>query len=348
MANPTGELLACQPYAGAKTKIPDVGLGQGPNVVYGLPDQFGLSPGSKIACDNLFTNFDLLDHAAEREWGVLGTVRQNRIVGVPLPSKKDAAKSMVRGTMKATYDENICLIVWRDSQPVYVASNFCLPDPVGTCRRFAGSLKGYMDFPCPAMVLQYNKAMGGVDLLNQSTKCYRVQTRLKKWYWALYTWYLNVQMVQAWRLYRFTMKTRFELALEEERVADAVFEESLQGVPNLLKVARRKEREEEKKRRRKEEKKKEEMPLLDFVREVVELILDKHSEVNKKITARLSTARLSDASHNSMRFDMSRPHLVIKSVITGRCRVCNKRSLYRCETCAVCLHPDCFKDYHSP
>ena len=71
LASPTGELLAVQPYAGAKTKIPDVGLGQGPNVVYGLADQFGLAPGSKIACDNLFTSFDLLDHAAEREWGVI-------------------------------------------------------------------------------------------------------------------------------------------------------------------------------------------------------------------------------------------------------------------------------------
>ena len=72
MANPAGELLAVQPYAGAKTMIPDVGLGQGPNVVYGLADQFDISPGSKVACDNLFTSFDLLDHMTERGWGVLG------------------------------------------------------------------------------------------------------------------------------------------------------------------------------------------------------------------------------------------------------------------------------------
>lgn len=59
------------------------------------------------------------------------TVRQNRIVGVPVPAKKDAAKAMERGSMKATYDDNVCLIVWRDSQPVYMASNFAGPDPVG-------------------------------------------------------------------------------------------------------------------------------------------------------------------------------------------------------------------------
>ena len=52
-----------------------------------------------------------------------GTVRQNRTVGVPLPTKTEAARSMIRGTMKATYNDEICLAVWRDSQPVYLASN---------------------------------------------------------------------------------------------------------------------------------------------------------------------------------------------------------------------------------
>lgn len=75
LATPAGELLAAQPYAGAKTMIEDVGLGQGPNVVYGLCEQFGLSTGSKVACDNLFTSFDLLEHMAERDWGVLGEYR---------------------------------------------------------------------------------------------------------------------------------------------------------------------------------------------------------------------------------------------------------------------------------
>jgi len=72
MATPTGQLLACQPYGGAKTKIPDQGLGQGPNVVLGLAEQRELKEGSKVACDNLFTSFDLLDHMGEHGWGVVG------------------------------------------------------------------------------------------------------------------------------------------------------------------------------------------------------------------------------------------------------------------------------------
>lgn len=325
MATPNGELLACQPYAGAKTQIPDVGLGQGPNVVVGLAEQFGLSPGSKISCDNLFTNFDLLDHLAEKKIGVIGTVRQNRIVGVPLPAKKEAARIMKRGQIKTVYDEKLCLTCWRDSQPVYMTSNFCGPDPIGACKRYSAPDKKYIEVPCPNIVLQYNRTMGGVDLLNQSQKNYRVNIRIKKWYWPFYGHYLNVQMVQAWRLYRATMKSRNEQAREEEQAADEEFENSLVRMLPQMAVMKRKEREEEKKKLRKEEKKREELPLLDFVRETVELILEKHGEGNKME----KVARHSAGSGKVIRFDKSRPHIIIRTQIQGRCGLCNKRSYYR-------------------
>lgn len=81
LASSDGQLLAVQPYAGATTYIKDYGLGQGPNVVLGLADQFGLIPGTKVFVDNLFTSMDLLDHMGDRELGITGTLRQNRIIG---------------------------------------------------------------------------------------------------------------------------------------------------------------------------------------------------------------------------------------------------------------------------
>ena len=48
LATSDGQLLAYQPYAGAATAIKAYGLGQGPDVVYGLAEQFGLLPGSKV------------------------------------------------------------------------------------------------------------------------------------------------------------------------------------------------------------------------------------------------------------------------------------------------------------
>jgi len=52
-------------------------------------------------------------------------------VGVPLPSKKDAAKTMIRGTTKSTYNNDITVTVWKDNQPVFMMSNYTGPDPPG-------------------------------------------------------------------------------------------------------------------------------------------------------------------------------------------------------------------------
>ncbi len=57
MASSAGELLACQPYGGASTQIKDYGQGQGPNVVLGLTEQFGLLPAAKAW---IFKNYQIL------------------------------------------------------------------------------------------------------------------------------------------------------------------------------------------------------------------------------------------------------------------------------------------------
>ena len=72
--------------------------------------------------DNLFTSMDLLDHMGDRQLGITGTMRQNRLHDIPLPSKKEAAK-LQRGQFEAVYTQDSTVIVWNDNQPVYMASN---------------------------------------------------------------------------------------------------------------------------------------------------------------------------------------------------------------------------------
>jgi len=344
MCTSTGELLACQPYGGAKTLIADQGLGQGPNVVLGLAQQYGLLPGSKLSADNLFINFDLLDHMTDNGWGVVGTLRQNRLLGVPLLNKKDAMKAMSRGEMDTAWSENVCVTVWRDSKPVYVSSNFTGPEPVGNCQRYSGQEKGYTNIPCPKMILDYNTSMGGVDLLNQNVKNYAISPRLHKWYWAPYAWFLNVQMVMAWRLFRRTMKQRHLQVREEEKIEDQELEASAQ--PNTAKANLRKQREEERRKKRKEEKKLEEMSLLDFTRSCVEMLLMRHGEPRSQ---RPKAARASAVNNTAIRFDTSIQHIVIRSPTNaGVCQQCRGRAGFRCESCNVALHPVCFKAYHTP
>lgn len=212
LATPSGELLWAQPYAGSNTHIEDFGLGQGPNVVMGLVQQCNLPPGCKVYVDNLFTSLDLLDNMGDKGYGVTGTLRQNRIIGIPLPNKKQANKELKRGEMKAVFTQGTAVSVWKDNQPVYMASNCSSVALTGQCQRYSRKDKAYMPVPQPTMNQNYNKYMGGVDLIDNSIKNYAISTRVRKWYWCLYTWFLNVCMVQAWRLYRAHKKEQHRLA----------------------------------------------------------------------------------------------------------------------------------------
>jgi hypothetical protein len=335
MTSSTGELLACQPYGGASTFIADYGQGQGPNVVLGLSEQYGLLPGSQVYCDNLFTSLDLLDHMGDRQLGVTGTMRLNRIHGLPLPSKKDVNKKFERGQLHAIYSMDTTVVVWKDNQPVYMASNCDSVEPMGTCQRYSKKEKKYVAVPQPNMILKYNKRMGGVDLLDKGEKSYAITTRVKKWYWPIYTWSLNISMVQAWRLYRAHMGERFRL--EEEAQVEAQEKAS---------VCERKEMELLWKKRRLAEKKRSEIPLLEFTRQVVDSLFRKHSDPNKTIVPQ-QEVNLPESTLSEVRFDSGR-HLVMGSKVKGVCKQCKARSKYRCLRCKVALHPEhCFYKYHT-
>lgn len=322
MASPKGELLYCQPYGGSATKIKDYGQGQGPNVVLGLSEQYGLLPGTKVYVDNLFTSLDLLEHMGERQLGVTGTMRMNRLCGVPLPTKKAAEKDMQRGESRSTYTQDAMVMVWRDSKPVYMASNHDQMEPMGAVQRFSKADKRYIEVPQPSINKEYNSNMGGVDLLDQSEKNYAITTRVRKWYWTIYMWFLNISMVQAWRLYRAHMTGRHSRAAVGLTETEA-----------------------EKRKRRVEEKKTEEVPLLDFTRLVVEMLFKTFTDPSRAEPQRTSMLRV--ATLAAVRHDNGR-HLVRLTEARGVCKQCHNRTRFRCTRCDVALHPEeCFYLFHT-
>ena len=137
------------------------------------------------------------------------------------------------------------------------------------------------------------------------------------------------------------MKHRHMLVRESEKAENEEFEKK--HMLNKDKI--RKDREEEQRKKRKEEKKIEDMPLLDFIRDSVEMLIVNHGEPRH---GRIKEGRLSANNQDSLRKDTNKVHLVVYTDINGRCKNCNKRSQYRCETCNVALHPrECFKAFHS-
>lgn len=346
LATSDGQLLGCQPYAGGSTCIKNYGLGQGPDVVYGLAEQYGLVPGTKIFCDNLFTSLDLLDHMGDKGVGVTGTMRVNRLFDIPLPNKNRARKELQRGEFKATYTDHSTVVVWKDNQPVYMASNFEGPEPVGQASRYSGKDKKYIGVAQPHLNQSYNKYMGGVDLLDNGEKNYAITTRIRKWWWCIYAWFLNICMVQAWRLFRAHMKHRASMYQEQVNEENKEWEEKMEesGRPRLEIRALRKKRLEGQRVKKQEWKQLEQVALLEFTRQVVEEIMEQHGSSRKSVTPRRSRSLL-----QTIRFD-NIGHLIKVSdpIITGRCAFCYKRSTFRCVRCNVALHPsDCFYLYHT-
>lgn len=357
LATAEGELLRVQPYAGASTAIKDFGLGQGPNVVLGLVEQFNLLPGSKVYCDNLFLSMDLLDHMSDRQYGVTGTLRQNRLHDIPLTSKKMANKELKRGDHKAIYTEDKLVVVWQDNQPVFMASNCDDVEPASKCQRYSSKEKKYVSIPQPNINVMYNTYMGGVDLLDSSVATYAISVRVKKWYWPIYPWWLNVNMVQSWRLYRAHHKEKHHALQVEEDAKDCAWEERMELLVDKKEISKvevdklRKKRDTEKKNRRRAEKKVEDISLLDFERLVVEMILQKHKVPEKTVSQKEASAKLTSGALSEVRYDSGR-HLVKLTKTSGVCKHCKetlkteKRTTYRCDRCMVALHPACFFDFH--
>lgn len=303
----------------------------------------------QVFCDNLFTSLDLLDHMGDRSWGVTGTLRVNRINDIPLPTKKEVEKQFQRGESQAVYSQDLMVSAWKDNQPVYMASNCHDLEPMQECQRFSQKDRKYVKVPQPMTVRKYNTSMGGVDLLDNSAKNYSISIRIRKWYWNMYSWFLNVAMVQAWRLFRITWCQRLEALQEKQRTHNLEWEEKMkerydQGFAAAAISRVRKEREKQQHKERMELKKRAEMSQLEFIRQVVEVSLKTNAASrpeNQPIQAKLVAASL-----DIIRLDQG-SHLVKMTEIAGVCRLCKGRTKFRCMRCNVALHAErCFFKFH--
>jgi hypothetical protein len=116
-----------------------------------------------------------------------GTVRANRLNRIPIRDKREIMKKTVeRGFTDILYKEDMVLAAWKDNKAVYVASNRHPATTDATCRRFDRMNRKFIDVPQPFLIGQYNKGMGGVDLVDQMTACYRVSFHQKKWWFPFY------------------------------------------------------------------------------------------------------------------------------------------------------------------
>ena len=173
----------------------------GERVVNILTDVLKNKRSHAVYFDNIFSSTILCRDLAMGQLKCTGTIRQNRTQNCPFTSPA-AMKKQERGTFEAFGDGTIALCQWNDNKPVRVVCNFTVAEPTSMVRRWSASKKCAVQIPQPQMVANYNKYMGGVDLLDRFLSDYRPRVRSKKWWWCLFSHFLNMSAVAAWRLHR--------------------------------------------------------------------------------------------------------------------------------------------------
>jgi hypothetical protein len=88
------------------------------------------------------------------------------------------------------------------NKAVHMLSTFVGAYPTANVQHWDKSKKERINVRCPSVIIQYNKFMGGVDLLDSLIAVYRIKIRSKKWYHRIVFHLLDMTVVNAWLLYR--------------------------------------------------------------------------------------------------------------------------------------------------
>ncbi|GBP73809.1 PiggyBac transposable element-derived protein 3 [Eumeta japonica] len=198
MTTSEGLMLDFAIYEGAKTMFGESNLGLGPSVILSLAKS--IPPGSCVYHDRYFTTVPLIEEIEKLNLHSTSTIMQNRIPDrATIKFKKDSA--MRRGECQQFVCEPTVLVKWKDNKSVLLASNCTGASHTTSVKRWGKTSKSYIDVSAPKIVQNYNKFMGGVDVLDQQMEYYRTFIKTKKWTLKVLIHFLDLALVNSWRLY---------------------------------------------------------------------------------------------------------------------------------------------------
>ena len=197
-----GYLVQCEPYQGSSGSF-NADLGLGGTVVTELIKKLPAGLPYRLYIDNFFTSPRLLDYLKELNISVTGTVRANRMEKCPL-KEPEKLKKDVRGTYDHRLDKKSCMLAvrWNDNNVVTMLSNSFSVEPLTQVKRWSAAEKKHVLIPMPNLIAQYNRFMGGTDRMDQNIAKFRINIRIKKWWWALFCFAIDASLQNAWQLYR--------------------------------------------------------------------------------------------------------------------------------------------------
>ncbi|XP_053376586.1 piggyBac transposable element-derived protein 2-like [Mercenaria mercenaria] len=173
-------------------------LGVGGDVVMKLVSTLPEKKKYKIFTDNYFTSVSLVKALKEKQILFVGTIRQNRLK-CDLKSEKEL-KQNGRGSVdsKVETSSNIIAVRWYDNKSVNLVSSYVGVEPVEEVRRWDKKHKTYVQVNRPAIVVVYNRNMGGVDLLDSLCSLYKPRVKSRRWYMYIFWHTIMMAVVNAW------------------------------------------------------------------------------------------------------------------------------------------------------
>ena len=155
----------------------------------------------RVTFDNFFTSADLVRYLGGKGVRCTGTARDVRLQKPTFPSQKVIDKSN-RGEYWTISNSDILAVKWKDNRAVTLATNYDTIEPVQSAQRWSREKKAVVAVPQPNLVQNYNRDMGGVDLLGSAVSQLRPMIHFKKFYGPLVINCFGVLRVAAWRLHR--------------------------------------------------------------------------------------------------------------------------------------------------
>lgn len=126
----------------------------------------------------LFTASNSLCTLKSNGYGATGTLRYNSLPkNCPLAHKKELEKQ-VRGNVS--------------NNVVTMASTCFVIPPLRPVHRFSRKYRKFIAVPLLNLVGEYNKNIDGTDQMDNNVSCYRIGFRLKKWYWPIFIYLIDV------------------------------------------------------------------------------------------------------------------------------------------------------------
>lgn len=251
MCDTTGYAYKFELYSGS-INIPTVlepDLQSSANIVIRLLREVPRFQNYIVYFDNFYTTVPLLVYLRTQGILAVGTIRRNRIKNCKLPDEKLMMK-YERGTSQEfisnIYGVDVTSLSWKDNRIVNLVSTYVGTKPISdtnnsetqplTVKRFDKKDKSVKNIPCPQIIKDYNRHMGGVDLMDSSMGRHKIMMKSRKWTNRVFYHLLDMTCINAWLLYKRINKGRpgfKELRLVDFKleVADALFSFNTKAAP---------------------------------------------------------------------------------------------------------------------